>query len=99
MARLNDVQLSLLRAVRLADEDSGGLSPGELDGDGLEELAVLVDAGLVEAVGEYGEAPDGEMDEHAAGESAIAYRITGRGVELLRDRYVDDFALGFSRRR
>lgn len=98
MARLSEVQLSLLRAVRLADEDAGGLLAGELDGDAREELATLIEAGLVEAVGEYGEAPDGEMDERDAGAAEIAYRITARGVEVLRDRYVDGFALGFSRR-
>lgn len=45
----------------------------------------LCNLGLVEAQGEYGEAPDGEEDEAAMGATALVYRITGRGVAVLRD--------------
>jgi hypothetical protein len=40
--------------------------------------------GLVEAVGEYGEAPDGEEDEREAGD-VVVYRITASGVLVLAD--------------
>ncbi len=43
-----------------------------------------MERGLVEAVGEYGEAPDGEEDEKDAG-GAHTFRITGQGVARLRD--------------
>ena len=39
--------------------------------------------GMVEALGEYGEAPDGEEDEREMGESVVVYRITGIGVLAL----------------
>lgn len=48
----------------------------------MERLCAL---NLVEARGEYGEAPDGEEDEREAGESAVTYRITGAGVAALVD--------------
>jgi hypothetical protein len=39
--------------------------------------------GLVEALGEYSEAPDGEEDEREAGARNVVYRITGAGVLAL----------------
>ena len=82
---LTSTDLALLRAVRLSDEDHGGLAGGELVPDEHESMDRLLSQGLVEAVGEYGEAPDGEEDEWAMGASAIVYRITGLGVLALRD--------------
>ena len=38
------------------------------------------------AIGEYGEAPDGEEDEREAGDSEIVYRVTGAGVAALAER-------------
>ncbi len=78
-------ELSLLREVRTSDEDHGGLSGEELTAEELDVMARLVDAGYVEAVGEYGEAPDGEEDEADAGDHDVVYRVTGRGVLALRD--------------
>jgi hypothetical protein len=43
----------------------------------------LCSLGMVEGIGEYGEAPDGEEDEREAGESVVVYRITGVGVAAL----------------
>ena len=82
---LTSTDLALLRAVRLSDEDHGGLSGTELGVDEHESMDRLLTYGLVEAVGEYGEAPDGEEDEWAMGASALVYRITGAGVLALRD--------------
>lgn len=82
---LTHVELALLREVRASDEDHGGLSGQELDADELETLGRLCERGLVEAQGEYGEAPDGEEDEAAMGATALVYRITGLGVAALRD--------------
>ena len=45
----------------------------------------LCELGLVEVIGEYGEAPDGEEDERDAGRSHVTYRITGAGVMVLRE--------------
>ena len=39
--------------------------------------------GMVEGMGEYGEAPDGEEYEREMGESVVVYRITGLGVAAL----------------
>ncbi len=80
---LSPAEHALLRDVRTSDEDHGGLDGDELlpeEYDAMEKLCVL---GLVEAVGEYGEAPDGEEDEREAGARAVAYRITGAGVLAL----------------
>lgn len=82
---LSAVELALLHEVRLSDEDHGGLDGQELGADELEPMDRLCSLGLVEAVGEYGEAPDGEEDEREAGAAALAYRITAAGVEALRD--------------
>jgi hypothetical protein len=76
---------SLLIEVRLSDEDHGGLSGAELQRDEFEVLDRLCSLGLVEAIGEYGEAPDGEEDERAAGAVAIVYRVTAKGVSALSD--------------
>ncbi len=43
----------------------------------------LVDRGLIEYLGEYQEAPDGEEDERVPGHGV--YRITALGVEALLD--------------
>jgi hypothetical protein len=79
------IELQLLRLVRESDEDHGGLAADELSADEREVLARLCDRGLVEARGEYGEAPDGEEDEREAGDSEIVYRITAKGVLVLCD--------------
>ena len=82
---LTPVELALLRDVRLSDEDHGGLAGGEVAAEEYDALSRLCSLGLVEAVGEYGEAPDGEEDEREAGAAAVVYRITERGVLALSD--------------
>lgn len=82
---LTAAELSLLREVRVSDEDHGGLDGAELSADEYETMGRLCQRNLVEAVGEYGEAPDGEEDEREAGASEIVYRITAAGVLALRD--------------
>jgi len=81
----SELALHLLREVRVADEEEGGLvvSHGG-DEDQRDALAELADLGLIEHRGRYGEAPDGEEDELDADADGF-YRITPRGVELLRD--------------
>ena len=85
---LTPTEKALLREVRLSDEDHGGLTGSELAVDEYDAMARLCLLGLVEAVGEYGEAPDGEEDEREAGASAVVYRITAGGVEALADDLV-----------
>ena len=80
---LTPVEHALLREVRVSDEDHGGLDGDELADDELDAMERLCALGLVESVGEYGEAPDGEEDEREAGQSAAVYRITGAGVTAL----------------
>jgi hypothetical protein len=80
---LTPAEHALLREVRVSDEDHGGLDGAELLNDEYEAMARLCEFGLVEALGEYGEAPDGEEDEREAGESVVVYRITGSGVLAL----------------
>lgn len=82
---LSPVEISLLREVRASDEDHGGLSGTELTSDDFEPMTRLCDLGLVEALGEYGEAPDGEEDEHAMGATSLVYRVTAAGVAVLAD--------------
>jgi hypothetical protein len=82
---LTPVEAALLREVRLSDEDHGGLSGAELSTDEYDAMRRLCDLGLVEAIGEYGEAPDGEEDERDAGASAVVYRMTAAGVAVLAD--------------
>ncbi|MBX3204488.1 MAG: hypothetical protein KF764_05435 [Labilithrix sp.] len=82
---LTPAERALLREVRLSDEDHGGLAGAELSVDEYETMDRLCTLGLVEALGEYGEAPDGEEDERAAGASALVYRITAAGVDALAD--------------
>ncbi len=82
---LTPTERALLREVRLADEDHGGLAGEELSIDEYEAMGHLCSLGLVEAMGEYGEAPDGEEDEREAGATALVYRITGAGVAMLAD--------------
>ncbi len=79
-------ELALLREVRMSDEDHGGLNGVELAGDEHDAMKRLCELDLVEAIGEYGEAPDGEEDEREAGASAVVYRITQRGVLVLADQ-------------
>lgn len=74
----------LLEEVRLSDEDHGGLDLYELGDDEIEIVTRLLDMGLVEALNEYGEAPDGEEDEREAGGAGGRVRITARGVDVLR---------------
>lgn len=87
--RLTPTELALLRDVRDSDEDHGGLDGGEVNADELEALTHLCELGLVEALGEYGEAPDGEEDEREAGASSLIYRVTARGVAALADAQRD----------
>ncbi len=83
--QLSPAEISLLREVRVSDEDHGGLRASELSAEEVALLTRLCDLGLVEALMEYGEAPDGEEDERDAGDNGHAYRITGAGVALLRE--------------
>jgi len=80
---LTPAEHALLRDVRVSDEDHGGLVGDELADDELEAMERLCTLCLVEAVGEYGEAPDGEEDEREAGAGNVVYRITGAGVLAL----------------
>jgi hypothetical protein len=82
---LTPTEHALLREVRISDEDHGGLSGAELTTDEYDAMARLCSLDLVEGVGEYGEAPDGEEDEREAGASAVVYRITQAGVLALAD--------------
>jgi hypothetical protein len=82
---LTPAEHALLREVRLSDEDHGGLGAAELAADEYEAMGRLCSLGLVEAVGEYGEAPDGEEDEREAGAADVVYRITEAGVLALAD--------------
>ena len=85
MIFLTPAEIALLRVVRLSDEDHGGLRGGELDADEHEPMERLCALGLVEVLGEYGEAPDGEEDEREAGATNVVYRVTAMGVLHLRD--------------
>jgi hypothetical protein len=79
-------ELALLREVRVSDEDHGGLDLDELGEDDLEVVARLLERGLVEALNEFGEAPDGEEDEREAGGGrGTRVRITALGVAALRE--------------
>jgi predicted ABC-type transport system involved in lysophospholipase L1 biosynthesis ATPase subunit len=89
---LSPTEAALLREVRLSDEDHGGLAGDELAPDEWDAMRRLCDLGLAEALGEYGEAPDGEEDERDAGASAIVYRVTSLGVVLLADEPKPDLA-------
>jgi hypothetical protein len=80
---LSPSEIALLREVRLSDEDHGGLQGAELQPDEYDAMKKLCALALVEAVGEYGEAPDGEEDEREAGASAVVYRVTARGIHVL----------------
>lgn len=80
---LTPAEHALLREVRISDEDHGGLDGEEVTTDEYEAMERLCTLGLVEGIGEYGEAPDGEEDERDAGESVVVYRITGLGVQAL----------------
>jgi hypothetical protein len=80
---LSPAEHALLREVRVSDEDHGGLDGEELANEEYEAMERLCTLGMVEGVGEYGEAPDGEEDEREAGESVVVYRITGVGVQAL----------------
>lgn len=82
---LSSIEIALLREVRASDEDHGGFAGHELTSEEYEPMTKLCDLGLVEALGEYGEAPDGEEDEAAMGATSIVYRITGFGVITLRE--------------
>jgi hypothetical protein len=85
MVALSAPERALLREVRVSDEDHGGLAADELGDDERAAMDRLCALGLVEARGEYGEAPDGEEDERDASEIVLVYRITGKGVEALRE--------------
>jgi hypothetical protein len=85
VTQLSPLELGLLRAVRLADEEEGGLSPEALTEDELEAAGRLAELGLIEWKSAYGEAPDGEEDEREAGDLEGVYRVTGSGVAVLHD--------------
>ncbi len=80
---LTSTEHSLLLETRVSDEDHGGLASGELSAFECEVMERLCALGLVEAMGEYGEAPDGEEDERQAWSGALTYRVTGLGVLVL----------------
>ena len=80
---LSAAERALLADVRASDEDHGGLAGEELAADEHDAMDRLCALGLVEATGEFGEAPDGEEDELDAGWSRIVYRITASGVLAL----------------
>ena len=80
---LSPHEIALLREVRVSDEDHGGLHGAELAADEYDAMRRLCELELVEALGEYGEAPDGEEDEREAGASFVVYRVTHRGVLVL----------------
>ncbi len=84
MRPITPTELSLLRAIRDADEDHGGLFCEELAVHEVDVCYCLVARGWVEVVPEFGQAPDGEEDERDAG-AHVCFRITGRGVEQLAD--------------
>jgi len=79
---LTPTELTLLRAIRAADEDHGGLFRDELTDDEADVCGRLVERGCAEVLSEFGEAPDGEEDERDAG-ARCCFRITGLGVERL----------------
>jgi hypothetical protein len=82
---LTSSERALLVEVRSSDEDHGGLDLDELGEDETETIAKLLERGLVEALNEFGEAPDGEEDEREAGGGrGTRVRITALGVEALR---------------
>jgi hypothetical protein len=70
-AALRPEELVLLRTVRRADEEEGGLALADLDEEESAMLAKLASAGLVETI-------------HDDDGGAWA-RITWRGVDALRD--------------
>lgn len=83
MVTLAPAEHALLRVVRDSDEDHGGLRGEELTVDEYEAMERLCDLGLVEVLGEFEEAPDGEEDERDMGRSNVVYRITAAGVLTL----------------
>jgi hypothetical protein len=85
-AHVSPEQLSLLRAIHEADRDRGGLSRDELTDDEARVCDELVERGLAELMAEFGEAPDGEEDERDAGAAGV-FRITGRGVDAIREAW------------
>jgi len=87
---LSPAELVLLRVVRVSDEDHGGLRSEELTPDEYDAMHRLCALGLVEALGEYGEAPDGEEDEREAGAANVVYRVTAAGVLVLADHPPED---------
>ena len=69
---LTSAEHALLREVRISDEDHGGLDSAELVTDEYDAMERLCSLGLVEAIGEYGEAPDG-----VAGAAAVPWSGAG----------------------
>jgi hypothetical protein len=86
---LTPTEVLLLRVIRDADEDHGGLFREEIADDDVEVCDRLVERGLAEVLSEFGEAPDGEEDERDAG-GRYFFRITGYGVERLALAREDD---------
>lgn len=85
MVFLTPAERALLEEVRVSDEDHGGLDLDELNEDETETVAKLLERGLIDALNEFGEAPDGEEDEREAGGGrGTRVRITALGVEALR---------------
>jgi hypothetical protein len=82
---LSSAERALLEEVRVSDEDHGGLDLDELSEDEMEIVTKLLERGLIDALNEFGEAPDGEEDEREAGGGrGTRVRITALGVEALR---------------
>jgi hypothetical protein len=79
---MTPTELSILRAIREADEDDGGLFREALTDSEVDVCYGLAARGLAEVLSEFGQAPDGEEDERDAG-ACVCFRITGRGVERL----------------
>ncbi len=85
MIFLSSAERALLEEVRVSDEDHGGLDLDELSEDEMEIVTKLLERGLIDALNEFGEAPDGEEDEREAGGGrGTRVRITALGVEALR---------------
>lgn len=68
---LTPTELAVLAAVHRGDEEEGGLSVDQLEGDERDALTALLSRGLVETIGED--------------EGEIFARITEEGVSTLRD--------------
>ena len=79
---LTTEELLLLRWVRQADEEVGGLWEGELEEGQRDALFTLCDCGVVErlpSAGGFEEHGDEDVDDGGV------YRVTEKGVNVLRE--------------